>query len=216
MVIQATILLFHALESCNADGESVNLRQRSFTSSVFNNASNFKVNEDTDDGGMTCASQPCCVHQERQLATPKEFWGNYSDGDEWIKCFEEIARANNWSPKAKLDIAPIYLAGKPDKTWYRENQHEWVNFDSFKLAFIARYGTGSSRQLVDAKFKTEVHTECRTEFRPTYYDKILGKMPHFILDLIFFLQFILQITIPSILFVGFVYKMIEIMFRFIS
>jgi hypothetical protein len=193
---------YHAFESCDADGESVNLHQRSFTSSVFNNASNFKVNEDTD-GGMTCASQPCCVHQERQLATPTQFWGNCSDGVEWIQCFEEIAQANNWSPKAKLDIVPIYLAGKSDKTWYRENRDEWVNFDSFKLAFIARYGTGPSRQLVD---------EFRTEFRPTYYDKILGKMPHSILILLW----ILQITIPPILFVGFVYKMTEILFWFIS
>lgn len=204
---------YHALESCDADGESVNLRQRS---SVFNNnASNFKVNADTDDGGMTCASQPCCVHQERQLATPKEFWGNRSDGVEWIQCFEEIAQANNWSSKAKLDIAPIYLAEKSDKTWYRKNRHEWVNFDSFRVAFIARYGTGPSRLLVDPK----LHTEFRTEFRPTYYDKILGKMPVPILILLSILQF----TIPPILFVGFVcmfvgfvYKMVEIMFRFIS
>ncbi|KAG0284550.1 hypothetical protein BGZ96_011077 [Linnemannia gamsii] len=152
-------MAYHALESSDTEADAITLRQRSSMSSVYVNASNFKANGNTDDDGMTCASQSCYLHQERQLATPTIFRAASIDGFEWMQDFEEIARANNWSPKAKLDIVPIYLKTKSDKTWFRENRHEWGDFDSFRLAFVERFGKDSSGQRLSEEVNTEVRNE---------------------------------------------------------
>ncbi|KAF9960326.1 hypothetical protein BGZ72_007267 [Mortierella alpina] len=204
---------YQAPGSCVADVESDNPRQRSSSSYVFTNATACNENEKTDDGGMTCARQPCCVHQERQLATPKEFWGNNYDheGAEWIQRFEEIARANNWRPKAKLDIVPIYLAKQSDRTWFRENQHEWANFDSFKLAFKARFETSAWEQRLVEEYRLNSLAEPRTEIRLSYYDQIMAKLPGPVIAIVF----LLQIMIPVMTVTAIMYKLFEVMFRFI-
>lgn len=103
----------------------------------------------------TCTSQACCRCQERQLVTPVKFVGDRAD--DWIEYFEEIARANNWSSRAKLDIVAIYLGDNSGSTkkWFRKNRQEWNDFDSFKLAFVARFRRDSSGQLVNAEIRKE-------------------------------------------------------------
>lgn len=68
--------------------------------------------------------------------------------------FEEVARANNWSPRAKLDILPIYLQeGYSSRTWFRQNRDQWesvasggsadaaeAGFEVFREAFLSQFG----------------------------------------------------------------------------
>jgi hypothetical protein len=136
----------HALYQDDIHDDTITLLERCSTSSAVLNQLN-----DVEDN----------QHQERQLATPKKL--NYIENSlEWLQDFEEIARANNWSSRAKLDIIPIYLEEKSTKTWFRENLQEWNDFDSFKLAFINRFRRDSLGQFMDAEVQKEQQRLRRT------------------------------------------------------
>ncbi|KAG0018992.1 hypothetical protein BGZ82_000275 [Podila clonocystis] len=140
-------MAYYAQDHYDTEADTITLLQRSSTSS-----SGFKkVIDSEDDCGKTCTGRSCCRHQERQLATPRKF-SVYDDCATWMQDFEEIARANNWSPRAKLDIIPIYLEAKSVKTWFRESQQEWGDFDSFKLAFDTRFRKDSSGQPMQVEY----------------------------------------------------------------
>ncbi|KAG9319356.1 hypothetical protein KVV02_004908 [Mortierella alpina] len=141
---------YYAQDHYDTEADTTTLLQRSSTSSsVFK-----RVIDGENDDGKTCTGRSCCRHQERQIATPRTFSAN-DDCVDWLQDFEEIARANNWSSKVKLDIIPVYLEGKAVKTWFRDNQQEWGDFDSFKLAFDTRFKKDSSGQPVDAEVRKE-------------------------------------------------------------
>ncbi|KAF9167033.1 hypothetical protein DFQ26_006051 [Actinomortierella ambigua] len=96
----------------------------------------------SDSGENTCigrGGRGCCCccsfRQERNLATPKDFWP-YLSGAVWMEDFEEIAQANNWSQQARLDIIPLYLKDPSTKQWFRENRHAWRDFQAFKRTFL--------------------------------------------------------------------------------
>ncbi|KAF9277225.1 hypothetical protein BGZ68_009457, partial [Mortierella alpina] len=85
----------------------------SYTSSVLydkNAQDSYHLTHEEDDCN-NCQSRHCCSYRERHLATPTPFTVD-NCGAEWMQDFEEIARANNWCSKAKLDIVPIYLQDK--------------------------------------------------------------------------------------------------------
>ncbi|KAK3832327.1 MAG: hypothetical protein J3R72DRAFT_454159 [Linnemannia gamsii] len=130
---------YHALHQDDTQDDTITLLER--PSSSFAMSKNVNDIEDSQ-------------HQERQLATPRKLI-NLGGTLEWLQDFEEIARANNWSSRAKLDIIPIYMEVKSTKTWFRENLQEWSDFDSFKLAFNTRYRIDSSGQFMDAEIREE-------------------------------------------------------------
>ncbi|OAQ22275.1 hypothetical protein K457DRAFT_131391 [Linnemannia elongata AG-77] len=132
-------MAYHALYQDDTQDDTITLLERCSTSSTVLN----KVNDVEDN-----------QHQERQLATPQKLV-SVNEGLEWLQDFEEIARANNWSSRAKLDIIPVYLQEKSTKTWFRENLQEWSDFDSFKLAYINRFRRDSSGQFMDAEVQKE-------------------------------------------------------------
>jgi hypothetical protein len=132
-------MAYYALCQNDAQDDTITLIERCSTSSTVLN----KVNDVEDD-----------QHQERQLATPQKL-RSIGNGLEWLQDFEEIARANNWTSRAKLDIIPIYLVETSTKTWFRENLQEWSDFDSFKLAYNNRFKRDSSGQFMDAEVQEE-------------------------------------------------------------
>ncbi|KAG9327141.1 hypothetical protein KVV02_000857 [Mortierella alpina] len=154
-------MAYNALDTHDVEMDTATLLQRSsFSSSVFHD--NSAQNKAQFDDYKTCHSRACCSRQERQLTTPTPFFIGICAA-EWMQDFEEIARANNWSSQAKLDIVPIYLKDtfrkKTLKTWFRNNQHEWHDFDSFKLAFVAQYRKDSSGQIADVEVRRELVKE---------------------------------------------------------
>ncbi|KAF9958980.1 hypothetical protein BGZ72_010512 [Mortierella alpina] len=157
-------MTYNTRDTYELEEDTATLLQRSsFSPSEFNNNSvqnKLRFVERGDDQSQdyhTCSSQVCCGHHERKLMTPTPF--SLGDcGAEWMQDFEEIARANNWNCQAKQDIVPIYLKDKSNKsvkTWFRETQHEWQDFDSFKLAFVARYGKDPTGQIMDGEARKE-------------------------------------------------------------
>lgn len=93
--IQPSTMAYHALDQNDSQEDTVILLGCSSTSSTV-----FKGVDDINDS----------QHQERQLATPRNLV-SVADGLEWLQNYEEIARANNWSSRAKLNIVTIYLLG---------------------------------------------------------------------------------------------------------
>lgn len=91
--IQPSTMAYHALDQKDSQEDTVILLGCSSTSSTV-----FKGVDDINDS----------QHQERQLATPRNLV-SMADALEWLQNYEEIARANNWSSRAKLNIVAIYL-----------------------------------------------------------------------------------------------------------
>ncbi|KAG0047048.1 hypothetical protein BGZ83_007791 [Gryganskiella cystojenkinii] len=146
-------MAFYAQDLHDTEADTTTLLQRSSTSSsAFR-----KVIDSEDDNCNTCSHRACCRFQERQLATPTRFsgLGGSSYCVEWMQDFEEVAQANNWGSRARLDIIPVYFATKSTKTWFRENRHEWNDFDSFKQAFVARFREDSAGQAANAEVRKE-------------------------------------------------------------
>lgn len=91
---------------------------------------------------------------ERNLVQPSYNYTQYHNATYWLLMFEEVARANNWSPRAKLDILPVYLQeGYLPRTWFRQNRYLWENvaggegtdaeegrFEVFREAFLGEFG----------------------------------------------------------------------------
>src|SRR4051794_10761818 len=57
----------------------------------------------------TCCGHHTCNNIERHLVTPSHIYTQQLNPSEWLEMFEEVARANNWSARSKLDIVPVYL-----------------------------------------------------------------------------------------------------------
>ncbi|KAF9903174.1 hypothetical protein EC991_004120, partial [Linnemannia zychae] len=77
--------------------------------------------------GTRCCKN-CChnSNNERQLATPTAPYDPMYNAADWFEMFEEVARANNWTPQTQLDVIPIYLrtSGRVIK-WFRQNRVHW-------------------------------------------------------------------------------------------
>ncbi|KAG0051638.1 hypothetical protein BGZ90_006711 [Linnemannia elongata] len=111
----------------------------------------------------TCCGHTCChahIHNiERNLIKPSYLYTQYHNPTDWLLMFEEVARANNWSSRAKLDILPIYLQeGYQPRTWFRQNLYQWesiasggsadaeeAGFDVLRQAFLKEFGEGGER-----------------------------------------------------------------------
>ncbi|KAF9284752.1 hypothetical protein BGZ88_009821 [Linnemannia elongata] len=111
----------------------------------------------------TCCGHTCCHAHirniERNLIKPSYLYTQYHNPTNWLLMFEEVARANNWSSRAKLDILPIYLQeGYQPRTWFRQNLYQWesiasggsadaeeARFEVFRQAFLKEFGEGGKR-----------------------------------------------------------------------
>src|SRR3990170_3991022 len=95
--------------------------------------------------------------RESSHSKPKQFWGKESkDPKQWLKNFERIARANNWSDRRWIEIAGGYMEGIAadwfkDQTfvvWYR-NGEEQEETDDHNVPLGIR---GAFRNLFEKRF----------------------------------------------------------------
>lgn len=69
--------------------------------------------------------------------------------------YEEVARANNWSSRSKLDIVPVYLQeGYAPRTWFRQNRYQWEDaergeaWEGFLWLFVRRFENDAAKDRV--------------------------------------------------------------------
>ncbi|KAG0203868.1 hypothetical protein BGX33_008843, partial [Mortierella sp. NVP41] len=128
------------------------------TKPTVNNPNNYPYDAQDNNNSNSEECHPSCKH-ERQLATPTSFWPAL-DPKHWLQTYEEIARANNWGSKARLDIVCVYLYEGEARTWFRENHGELWNaegdFEAFKRAFLARFEGQTRDEYVKGVMKTRV------------------------------------------------------------
>ena len=117
-------MAYNANEPYDTEADLAILRQRCYASSassVFHNNNNGTKPYPGHDDNRTYHGQTCCGCSScrvRNIATPVNFYttGNI-DAFEWIKDYEEIARANKWGPQDRPDIISAYLKGTAN-SWY--------------------------------------------------------------------------------------------------
>ncbi|KAF9133040.1 hypothetical protein BGW39_010730 [Mortierella sp. 14UC] len=68
---------------------------------------------------------------EQMWTTPSYPYHPYHKAADWLEMFEEVARANNWTPQTQLDVIPIYLQiDSGARKWFRQNRYQWESFSS--------------------------------------------------------------------------------------
>ena len=107
---------------------------------------------------------------ERNIATPTSFKGSIEeDPIEWLKNFNSVARANNWTDETKFGVLRTCLKGNA-LNWYEEREEEfeerWKNphrrnddeynedENGFEEKFIKRFTTREMKNLWFHKFNT--------------------------------------------------------------
>ncbi|KAG0043501.1 hypothetical protein BGZ83_011333 [Gryganskiella cystojenkinii] len=119
-------MAFHTQGHYDTKADTTALLQQPFRSPLLE-----KGNDSDDDSSTNFTGRVCRM---RQFATPSRFFAigdsfsfglDSSDSAEWMHEFEQIARANNWSSRCKLEVIPIYFGERSTKTWFEENYQEW-------------------------------------------------------------------------------------------
>ena len=104
---------------------------------------------------------------ERNIATPISFKGNAEeDPVEWLKSFNDVAKANNWNNQTKLELVKTYLKGNALE-WFEsivverwKNPHERDDEDyeeiqdGFEEKFIEKFSTRQRKNLWYFQFNT--------------------------------------------------------------
>ncbi|KAF9903173.1 hypothetical protein EC991_004119 [Linnemannia zychae] len=97
--------------------------------------------------GSTTSTNNYIYLNERHLVTPAYKFSGLQDPVEWLMMYQETALANNWSPRAMLNILPVYIEPlSTARTWFRENRELWENeerdedkLEMFSEAFVRRF-----------------------------------------------------------------------------
>lgn len=74
------------------------------------------------------------------MVYPNKFFGEPGeDIEKWLKSFERISKANNWSEKRKTDVSPAHLRDKAAKFFDELPDQIKIDFESLTEALIEQF-----------------------------------------------------------------------------
>ena len=99
---------------------------------------------------VSILSQPMPAPQKDESKTvvqPNKFFGEPGeDIEKWLKSFERISKANNWSEKRQVDILPAYLRDRAAEFFDEMPDQKKFNLESLKEALVEQFMPKEARR----------------------------------------------------------------------